>query len=168
METDEIAGYAVMEEHAGWGSEYPDDLRNDKAHLKACFTWPASPGRLHLAQAARQAELPILLRQDAHSEVGLRRVNEVSAPTGTRLNSCCLAQCGCAQRVRYPVDGGAPVGCRFAHRQSEGADGIAGAAAVAEDAGTRLARVAHRLLPLHGVDVAVGHVVFASHFSLRC
>src|SRR5215510_9184041 len=44
METDEISGYAVMEEHAGWGSEYPDDLRNDKAHLKACFTWPASPG----------------------------------------------------------------------------------------------------------------------------
>jgi hypothetical protein len=53
MKTDEIAGYAVMEKRAGWGSEYPDDVRNgeweyqafrpdktvnDKANLKACFT----------------------------------------------------------------------------------------------------------------------------------
>jgi hypothetical protein len=53
IKTDEIAGYAVMEKRAGWGSEYPDDVRNgeweyqafkadktvnDKANLKACFT----------------------------------------------------------------------------------------------------------------------------------
>jgi hypothetical protein len=53
MKTEEIAGYAVMEKRAGWGGEYPDDVRNgeweyqafkpdktvnDKANLKACFT----------------------------------------------------------------------------------------------------------------------------------
>ena len=42
--------------------------------------------------------------------------------------------------------------------QAEGADGIGRVAAVAEDAGARLARIAHRLLPLHGIDVAGGHV----------
>lgn len=49
---DELAAYAVMEKRAGWGKEYPDNLRNgeweyqayttaravnDKANLKACF-----------------------------------------------------------------------------------------------------------------------------------
>jgi Cytochrome P460 len=53
IKTDEIAGYAVMEKRAGWGGEYPEDVRNgeweyqafkadrtvnDKANLKACFT----------------------------------------------------------------------------------------------------------------------------------
>jgi cytochrome P460 len=53
IKTEEIAGIAVMEKRAGWGAEYPDDLRNgeweyqafkadktvnDKATLKACFT----------------------------------------------------------------------------------------------------------------------------------
>jgi hypothetical protein len=53
IKTDEIAGIAVMEKRAGWGTEYPDDVRNgeweyqaftaakavnDKANLKACFT----------------------------------------------------------------------------------------------------------------------------------
>ena len=48
-----VVGYAVMEKRAGWGAEYPDDMRNgeweyqafkadktvnDKANLKACFT----------------------------------------------------------------------------------------------------------------------------------
>jgi hypothetical protein len=48
----DIAGYAVMEKRAGWGTEYPDDLRNgeweyqsflvdrkvnDKANLNGCF-----------------------------------------------------------------------------------------------------------------------------------
>ena len=50
---DELAGIAVMEKRTGWGTEYPDDIRNgeweyqafkadktvnDKANLKACFT----------------------------------------------------------------------------------------------------------------------------------
>lgn len=49
---DELAAYAVMEKRAGWGKEYPDNLRNgeweyqaftaakavnDKANIKACF-----------------------------------------------------------------------------------------------------------------------------------
>ena len=49
----ELVGYTVMEKRAGWGSEYPDELRNgeweyqafkadktvnDKANLKNCFT----------------------------------------------------------------------------------------------------------------------------------
>jgi hypothetical protein len=49
----DLIAYAVMEKRAGWGSEYPDDLRNgeweyqsfkadktvnDKANLKNCFT----------------------------------------------------------------------------------------------------------------------------------
>jgi hypothetical protein len=49
----ELIGYAVMEKRTGWGTEYPDDVRNgeweyqafkadktpnDKANLKACFT----------------------------------------------------------------------------------------------------------------------------------
>src|SRR5262245_15606772 len=53
IKTDELVGYAVMEKRAGWGAEYPDDVRNgeweyqafkpdktvnDKANLKACFT----------------------------------------------------------------------------------------------------------------------------------
>jgi hypothetical protein len=53
IKTDEIAGIAVMEKRAGWGTEYPDDVRNgeweyqafkadktvnDKANLKGCFT----------------------------------------------------------------------------------------------------------------------------------
>ena len=53
IKTDELAGLAVMEKRAGWGGEYPDDVRNgeweyqafkadksvnDKANLKACFT----------------------------------------------------------------------------------------------------------------------------------
>ena len=53
IKTDEIAGIAVMEKRAGWGTEYADDVRNgeweyqaftaakavnDKANLKACFT----------------------------------------------------------------------------------------------------------------------------------
>lgn len=53
IKTDEIAGIAVMEKRAGWGTEYPDDTRNgeweyqafkpdrsvnDKANLKACFS----------------------------------------------------------------------------------------------------------------------------------
>lgn len=48
----ELIGYAVMEKRAGWGAEYPDDVRNgeweyqaftatrqvnDKANLKGCF-----------------------------------------------------------------------------------------------------------------------------------
>ena len=50
---DGVVAYAVMEKRAGWGAEYPDDLRNgeweyqafkgdktvnDKANLKGCFT----------------------------------------------------------------------------------------------------------------------------------
>jgi hypothetical protein len=50
---DELAAYVVMEKRAGWGAEYPADMRNgeweyqvftpakavnDKANLKACFT----------------------------------------------------------------------------------------------------------------------------------
>ena len=53
IKTDEIAGIAVMEKRAGWGAEYPPDMRNgeweyrvfkadgtvnDKAELKPCFT----------------------------------------------------------------------------------------------------------------------------------
>jgi hypothetical protein len=53
IKTDEIAGIAVMEKRAGWGTEYGDDIRNgeweyqafkadktvnDKANLKSCFT----------------------------------------------------------------------------------------------------------------------------------
>ena len=53
IKTQEIAGYGVMEKRAGWGTEYPDDVRNgeweyqafkadktvnDKANLKGCFT----------------------------------------------------------------------------------------------------------------------------------
>jgi hypothetical protein len=53
IKTDEIAGIAVMEKHAGWGTEQGDDIRNgeweyqafkadktvnDKANLKSCFT----------------------------------------------------------------------------------------------------------------------------------
>jgi len=53
IKTDELAGIAVMEKRAGWGAEYPDDVRNgeweyqafkadktvnDKANLKGCFT----------------------------------------------------------------------------------------------------------------------------------
>ena len=53
IKTDELAGYVVMEKRTGWGTEYPDDVRNgeweyqaftpakavnDKANLKACFT----------------------------------------------------------------------------------------------------------------------------------
>lgn len=53
IKTDELVGYAVMEKRTGWGTEYPDDVRNgeweyqaftpaktvnDKANLKACFT----------------------------------------------------------------------------------------------------------------------------------
>ncbi|HWE22113.1 MAG TPA: cytochrome P460 family protein [Hyphomicrobiaceae bacterium] len=53
IKTDEIAGIAVMEKRAGWGAEYPADMRNgeweyrafkadgsvnDKADLKPCFT----------------------------------------------------------------------------------------------------------------------------------
>ena len=49
----ELVGYTVMEKRTGWGSEYPDDIRNgeweyqafkadksvnDKANLKNCFT----------------------------------------------------------------------------------------------------------------------------------
>jgi hypothetical protein len=52
VKTDEIAGIAVMEKRAGWGAEYPAELRNgeweyrafkgdgtanDKANLTACF-----------------------------------------------------------------------------------------------------------------------------------
>lgn len=48
----ELAGYAVMEKRSGWGTEYPDDIRNgeweyqsftavkavnEKANLKNCF-----------------------------------------------------------------------------------------------------------------------------------
>ena len=50
---DKLVAYAVMQKGAGWGAEYPDDMRNgeweyqsfkadktvnDKADLKACFT----------------------------------------------------------------------------------------------------------------------------------
>jgi hypothetical protein len=53
IKTNEIAGIAVMEKRAGWGTEYSDDVRNgeweyqafradrsvnDKANLKGCFT----------------------------------------------------------------------------------------------------------------------------------
>src|SRR6476646_4682232 len=53
IKTDELAGIAVMEKRAGWGAEYPDDVRNgeweyqafkadktvnDKANLRGCFT----------------------------------------------------------------------------------------------------------------------------------
>ena len=41
--------------------------------------------------------------------------------------------------------------------QAEGTAGFSGAAAVAEDACARLTRVAHGLLPLHGIDVMRGH-----------
>ena len=49
---DKLVAYAVMQNGAGWGAEYPDDVRNgeweyqvfapdknvnDKANLKACF-----------------------------------------------------------------------------------------------------------------------------------
>jgi Cytochrome P460 len=49
----DLVAYTVMEKRAGWGGEYPDDMRNgeweyqafkadktpnDKANLKACFT----------------------------------------------------------------------------------------------------------------------------------
>lgn len=52
FEKDELAAYAVMEKRAGWGTEYPDGLRNgeweyqaftaakavnDKANIKGCF-----------------------------------------------------------------------------------------------------------------------------------
>jgi len=50
---EDLAGYVVMEKRTGWGTEYPDDVRNgeweyqafkadktvnDKANLKGCFT----------------------------------------------------------------------------------------------------------------------------------
>jgi hypothetical protein len=53
IKTDQIAGIAVMEKRAGWGAEYPPEMRNgeweyqvfkadgtvnDKADLKPCFT----------------------------------------------------------------------------------------------------------------------------------
>jgi Cytochrome P460 len=53
IKTDELLAYVVMEKRPGWGTEYPDDVRNgeweyqaftpakavnDKANLKACFT----------------------------------------------------------------------------------------------------------------------------------
>jgi hypothetical protein len=53
IKTEEIAGIVVMEKRAGWGAEYPPDMRNgeweyrvfkadgtvnDKAELKPCFT----------------------------------------------------------------------------------------------------------------------------------
>jgi hypothetical protein len=53
IKTDELVAYVVMEKRPGWGTEYPDDVRNgeweyqaftpakavnDKANLKACFT----------------------------------------------------------------------------------------------------------------------------------
>ena len=53
IKTDEILAYTVMEKRTGWGTEYPDDVRNgeweyqafkadktpnDKAVLKNCFT----------------------------------------------------------------------------------------------------------------------------------
>ena len=53
IKTEEVAGIAVMEKRSGWGTEYPDDVRNgeweyqafkadktvnDKANLKGCFT----------------------------------------------------------------------------------------------------------------------------------
>jgi plastocyanin len=75
----DLVGYAVMEKRAGWGAEYPDDLRNgeweystftadrkfnDKANFKACFqchkphdgqdfviSYPAMAGRTAVAAA---------------------------------------------------------------------------------------------------------------------
>ena len=35
MKTEEIVGYAVMEKRAGWGREYPDDVRNGEREYQA-------------------------------------------------------------------------------------------------------------------------------------
>ena len=79
----DLIGYAVMEKRQGWGSEYPDDLRNgeweyavftgdrkpnEKANFKACFqchkphaqqdfdiSYPALAGRTVVASAAPAA-----------------------------------------------------------------------------------------------------------------
>jgi plastocyanin len=76
----DVVGCAVMEKRAGWGAEYPDDLRNgeweysafsadgkfnDKANFKACFqchkphddkdyviSYPAMAGKTQVASAA--------------------------------------------------------------------------------------------------------------------
>src|SRR5258707_5959783 len=76
----DLIAYAVMEKRAGWGTEYPDDIRNgeweyaafgadgkfnDKANYKACFqchkphdqidfviSYPAMAGRTMVASAA--------------------------------------------------------------------------------------------------------------------
>lgn len=79
----DLVGFAVMEKRQGWGTEYPDDLRNgeweygaftadgkvnDKANFKACFqchkphdgqdfviSYPAMAGRTQVAQVAPPA-----------------------------------------------------------------------------------------------------------------
>src|SRR5262245_35844878 len=83
-----------------------------------------------------------------------RRLRTWAATVCGRLGS--LAQAGRAQRQRDAIDGYAPVGGAFGGK-AEGATRLGGVAAVAEDAGAGLARIADRLLPLDGIDVMGGH-----------
>ena len=75
----ELVGYTVMEKRAGWGAEYADDIRNGEWEYQAFKADKTrqrqgeAQGLLHLPQAARQAGLRILLRQDEDGEVGATR-----------------------------------------------------------------------------------------------
>jgi len=83
----DLVAYAVMEKRSGWGSEYPEDLRNgeweyavfgadgkfnNKANCKACFqchkphdridyviSYPAMAGRTMVASAAGRLQLQL-------------------------------------------------------------------------------------------------------------
>src|SRR5262249_26272524 len=68
-----------------------------------------------------------------------------------------LALRAAAQGLRDASDRGVPVGRRPGRRQVAGGERLGGTATVAKNAGARSPRVVHRLMPLHGIDVAGEH-----------
>ena len=76
-----LIGYTVMEKRTGWGTEYPDNIRNGEWEYQAFKARQESEHRgqsyrlLQLPQAARQAGFRLPLRQaQGRGEIGPTRV----------------------------------------------------------------------------------------------
>ncbi len=76
---DKLLGYTVMEKRTGWGSEYPENIRNGEWEYQAFRRRQVGQHRreagklLHMPQAARhQSGLPVQLRQAEVSVAAIR------------------------------------------------------------------------------------------------
>ena len=89
-----IIGYAVMEKRTGWGTEYPDNVRNGEWEYQAFKAdktqHRGQPHRLlQLSQAVRPAGLRVPLREDEGGEVSRQPEDRRRPGRATRLCFFC-------------------------------------------------------------------------------